>query len=318
MYVCMCVFVYVSMYCVSGRELPSMYVRMIVCMSARAYVFMFVCMYHGMYVGESRQIRTYVCLCVYMYVCVYVRVYVCIYVYMYVGENRHRRVMSHRWTSNVTHVDESCHVYKLWMSYVTHTDSDESYHTNNCTHPRLSAERSYVTVTHTSRSCPAYGRVILWMSHVTHIITHTLDSLLAAAGDEPSHGQTYEWVMWSIWKSHGTHETESCHTYGWVISHTLLHSPSSLFAAAAEESYHAYGWTSHTPVHTWLHATSTFCSPLQRSRVTHTHESFSRIWTSHVTRTDYSCHTYGQVMSYIRLHSHLTFCMKVQRWRCVR
>jgi len=79
------------------------------------------------------------------------------------------------------------------------------------------------------------------MSQVTHM-------------DESCH--TYGWVMSHIWMSHVTHMDESCHTYRWVKSH---------------------------------------------------------IWMSHVTRIDESCHIYGWVMSHIWMS-----CVTYRRWQTTR
>jgi len=47
----------------------------------------------------------------------------------------HERVMSHTWTSHVTHMNESCHTHErvmshTWTSHVTHMN--ESCHTHEC------------------------------------------------------------------------------------------------------------------------------------------------------------------------------------------
>jgi len=164
----MYVFIYVSMYCVCGRELPNMYVRMFVCMYASVYVFIYVCMYVRMWERAARYVRTYVCVyictCVCMYVCTYVFMYVCMYV---CGREPPQK-------SHVTQMNEQCHTCWWVMSRIW-------------TLNELSPIRTR-------------------MSHITHIIAHTLDSLLRGVMSR-SH----------MLVGHVPHMDESF--YGWVMSH---------------------------------------------------------------------------------------------------
>jgi len=106
--------------------------------------------------------------------------------------------MNDIWTSHVTHMNESCHIYEwvmshTWMSHVTYEWV--------MSHIWMSH------VTHMNESCYIYEWVMshIWMSRVTHmnVLCHT-----------------YERVMSHIWTSHVTHMNESCHTYERVMSPT--------------------------------------------------------------------------------------------------
>ena len=67
------------------------------------------------------------------------------------------------------------------------------------------------------------------MSHVTHM-------------DESCH--TRGWVMSHTWMSHVTHMDEFCHTHGWVMSHTWMRHVTHMV-----ESCHTHG---RVMSHTWM------------------------------------------------------------------
>ena len=105
--------------------------------------------------------------------------------------------------------------------------------------------------------------VCIEMRYVTHM-------------DESCH--TYGWVISHIWMSHFTHMNESCHTYGWVMSHIWMSHVTHM-----DESCHTCEWVMS---HIWM------------SHVTHMDESYhtyrwvmSHIWMSHVTHVNESCQT---------------------------
>jgi len=151
-------------------------------------------------------------------------------------------VMSHIWTSHVTHMKESCHRYvshdsiidddasltnegvlsRMWRWHVTHMK--KSCHVcGDDTSPQWSSHVTYMTMTchHISPQ---------WRSHVTKMcdMSHSLMTTLFPQMTESCH--TYVEVMsqicatWVIhwwrrffdeWRSHVTYVKESCYTYVW-------------------------------------------------------------------------------------------------------
>jgi len=99
--------------------------------------------------------------------------------------------------------------------------------------------------------------------------------------------QIYQFSWWIFWVpgtpvySRENLMNESCHTYGWVMSHiwmneSCLHIRMSR-VTHMNESCHTYAWVVS---HIWM------------SHVTHMNEwVMSHIWMSHVTHMNESCHT---------------------------
>jgi len=87
----------------------------------------------------------------------------------------YNRVMSHRWTSHDTHMNESCHTYESNMSHIV-----------------MSHGMQWIVV---FGMAPSSSRI--WTSHVTYI-------------NESRH--TYQRVTSHISMSHVTHINESCRT----------------------------------------------------------------------------------------------------------
>jgi len=118
------------------------------------------------------------------------------------------------------------------------------------------------------------GACHIWMCHVTYggVISHVNLSCHIWAGNI-----TCEWVTSHMnesrhtWMSHVTYDTdmarmnESCHTYEWVVSHVRMSHVTSLHIWAGDFTCE---WvTSHM-------------------------KQICRVWMSHVTRMNESCHTY--------------------------
>ena len=210
-------------------------------------------------------------------------------------------VMSHIWTSHVTHMSESNHIHTrvlshLWMSPVTHMNESCYTYEWDMSHIWMSQ------VTHIHQSCHTYEWVMshIWMSHATHM-------------NETCH--TYEWDMSHTYMSLVTLVGESCHTYEWDMSHIVTsHLSSTNHIARTDESLHKYmmwqkssevfrTWSyrlSHvTHIHESCHTHTWVMSHTYMSDVTHMHESFrTHTWvmspthTSHDTRINKSRHTH--------------------------
>jgi len=78
-------------------------------------------------------------------------------------------VISHIWTSHVTHVNESCHI---WTSHVTHVNESchiWTSHVSNVVHMNESCQTCERVVSHAS--CHTRKRVMsrIWTSHITHM-----------------------------------------------------------------------------------------------------------------------------------------------------
>ena len=211
-------------------------------------------------------------------------------------------VMSHICMSHATHMDESCHTYEwvmshVWMRRVTHMN--ESSHTNKCD-------------TVVDASCHIHPWVVSHnlMSHVTRMneSCFTFIGLIRPRGKKEGHGDelTYSPMLTSIWWL----RDESCHTYGWVMSHIWMSHVTYL-----NESCHTYGWVM---AHIWMshvthmdessqvtHMCELTCLPILTSIwrscacVTWLVYTCSPIVTSIWWSGDESCHIYGWVMSHI-------------------
>jgi len=147
-------------------------------------------------------------------------------------------VTSHIWMSHVTHVNESCHTYRvmshIWMSHVTHIN--QSRHT--------------------------YEWVMsnMWMSHTSHM--------------NESRNASHIWIHHGrhIWTSHGTHINESRHTNEWVHScatclnytefihvwrdsftyiHFTMYVCSHMYKWVMSHIHHMYKWVM-THLHTYI------------------------------------------------------------------
>ena len=102
--------------------------------------------------------------------------------------------------SHVTHMNESCHVYRLvmshvWRSHVTHMN--ESWHIHDCV-MYIGTSVWMLRLEPTDKGVMSH----IWMSPVTY-------------SNESCH--TCEWVMSHIYMRHVTHINESCHAYGCVM-----------------------------------------------------------------------------------------------------
>ena len=89
------------------------------------------------------------------------------------------------------------------------------------------------------------GRVTIWVSHVTHMSVSC---------------HTCEWVLSHVWMGHVTHLNESCHTYEWVMLNAWMSHVSRMNESchkcrsmhgmrlySASKHYHCQGyfWMSH-------------------------------------------------------------------------
>jgi len=121
-------------------------------------------------------------------------------------DHTYEGVMSHVCRSHVTRMQESW-TPSTQMKEWCHTCMQESCHTHGRFIPhRRHGHHCRTSFTHIKESCETYEGVMwhIWRSRVTHM-------------KESCH--TYEEVMSHIWRSHVTHMKESCDTYEGVMSH---------------------------------------------------------------------------------------------------
>jgi len=233
----------------------------------------------------------------------------------------HERVMSHMWTTHVTHVNESCHTYERVMSHMW-TSHD----------------------THVNESCHTYERVVshTWPSHITQVneSCHTCECVMRPmkvwesacqaapslrkvarntiqyAFEPPEEGRgsptncnsdrscdhykplneswlneschIYDSAMSHMWMSHATHKSggvlASCDTYTSVRSHIWMsHVTHMNQSGHACEWVMSHIWMSHV---THINQSSHTCERviLHMNESFHTYEWFiSHIWMNHVT-----------------------------------
>jgi len=188
----------------------------------------------------------------------------------------YRWVMSLKWMSRDTRMNESCHsnawvMSHVWMSHVTRMNE----------------------------SCHMFEWVMshVWMSHVTRIIESCHHGTVQAA----SH----------VWMSHFTHVNQSLIRVTWLIHSYvcvsdsfihICHCPSSV--TRMNESFHTCEWViSHmwhdSLIHTcvWHDSFIHTCQSKQRWMSLCMNESRQCIWMSQVNQMNESCHTYEWVMS---------------------
>ena len=159
----------------------------------------------------------------------------------------YKRVVSHIYTSHVTHMNESCHPYKrvmphTWMCHVTHMNEWWNTHEWVMRHEsNIGAEGSCHKYMNEWWNTHEWVMKYTWMSHETWK-QHRCRRVMS---------QIYEWVMKHTWISHDTrrqhkrrrvmshiwmrdeihgghvtHMNEgwntqgSCHTYEWAMKHT--------------------------------------------------------------------------------------------------
>ena len=138
----------------------------------------------------------------------------------------------------------------------------------------------------------------IWMSHVTRVNAsrHTYE-----------YAVSHTWMRREshIWMCRVKHNSDSCHTYDWVMSHVWLHHVKHM-----NKSCHTYQWVTSQA---WLRHVTHMNEPCQTYECDESHKHewviiceqvmslISHIWTSHVTRMNESCDTYERVMSRIRM-----------------
>ena len=139
-----------------------------------------------------------------------------------VMSHTYERVMSHTWTSHVTHMNESCHrreeaMSNIWKSHVAHVN--ESY--------------------------PTYERVILRirMSHVTRMNA----SCHTCKHKHPSRVYMKE-LLSHVWRSHVPREKESRHTWEWVMAH-IKRRHGTCVRKTIEKSLHTPIYSQKSPIY---------------------------------------------------------------------
>ena len=202
--------------------------------------------------------------------------------------------MSHVRMSHVTHMNESCHA------------NDASNHTHEylMKKDRFIMSRIWMShVTYMNESCPKHEWVMshMWMVRFMHMmrqITHTNTSWRKTY----SSFQAYEWVKSQVWMSHVADMNESCHKYGWVMSHTQMHHRERQIdhGTQTNETFRTYetsfmGHVTHTRKWVMLHISMKHVSRTNES--CHAYESPIR--TRHVKNIREPHHKYEWIMSQI-------------------
>jgi len=148
--------------------------------------------------------------------------------------------MAHVRMSHVTRV----YAYTLvplcidgWRSHVTHTNESRmrhGTHGNESCHTFIWKNISAVTQQLMNVSCHLYERVMshskehIRMSHGTcewvmaNESWHRCECVRKLTHDGSCYASTFKRITSHIRMSHGAHTNESCHTYGWVMAHSLV------------------------------------------------------------------------------------------------
>jgi len=217
-------------------------------------------------------------------------------------------VMSHKWMSHVTQVNESCHTYNgawfwrrlpshcplttyewvmshIWMSRVTHTMARGPWE-HIATH--------YNTLQHTTTHHNTLQHTATHYNTLQHAAAYC-DALRHTRKIIPSRGpvttervscSTLKWVMSHIWMSHVTHMNGSCHTM--TESCSAYNCVWSSRTMTLTRSWHCHV-TAPVPLVSYVTHMNESC---------HTYEWVMSIWMSHVTHMNESC-PYESVMSHI-------------------
>ena len=174
--------------------------------------------------------------------------------------------------SHVTHIDESCHTYKWFISLTLESTPGNSL--------RRAAMRVCTLYMDESRHTYAWVTSHIRMGHVTCQWAYWLIvCVCVCVSCQWAHLRCHLTMRACTIDQSMSHMNESCHTYEWVTSHVRMsHVTCEWVMSHVNESCHI--WMSHVTL-LYVHASLMIAC---------------YTWMSHVTHMNESCHTHEWVM----------------------
>jgi len=230
-------------------------------------------------------------------------------------------VVSHRWMSHVTQMDESYHtaahaVERTFIRHIKMSHGTQMSHVTQMSHGTQMNEQCH---THEWVMRHTWMSVIMQLDQSYHAAAYAVERSSITC---MSHTHTNaSWTSY-IWMWHVTPMDAGCHTDRWVMSHIWMShvtrgNVSSQRSGEIFNMWHRkYEWVSHfTRMDESCHTDGWVMPHRWMSRSLHTYGwVMSHRWMSHVTQMNESCHTDGWVMSH-RWMSRITHMNESESFR---